>query len=112
MTRLAVRDGKEIKKRTRSVVTSLINGPCSANGSFPLGRPGVEDQFTTHLHLRDGKIIYSKWATTTSSTVRCAMLIREGNLAPVGEGGFAQTGPHQSGLHLIVASPTLFTLLR
>ena len=88
MTRLAVRDGKEIKKRTKELMTSLINGALQRKQLiFPSDDLEVEDQFTTHTYtLRDGKIIYSKGNDHIIDAVRCAMLIREeGNLDPVGE---------------------------
>ncbi len=88
MTRLAVRDGKEIKKRTKELMTSLINGALQRKQViFPSDDLEVEDQFTTHTYtLRDGKIIYSKGNDHIIDAVRCAMLIREeGNLDPVGE---------------------------
>ena len=88
MTRLAVRDGKEIKKRTKELMTSLINGALQRKQViFPSDDLELEDQFTTHTYtLRDGKIIYSKGNDHIIDAVRCAMLIREeGNLDPVGE---------------------------
>lgn len=88
MTRLAVRDGKEIKKRTKELMTSLINGALQRKQLiFPSDDLEVEDQFTTHTYtLRDGKIIYSKGNDHIIDAVRCAMLIQEeGNLDPVGE---------------------------
>lgn len=88
MTRLAVRDGNEIKKRTKELMTSLINGALQRKQLiFPSDDLEVEDQFTTHTYtLRDGKIIYSKGNDNIIDAVRCAMLIREeGNLGPVGE---------------------------
>ena len=88
MTRLAVRDGKEVKKRTKELMTSLINGALQRKQLiFPSDDLEVEDQFTTHTYtLRDGKIIYSKGNDHIIDAVRCAMLIREeGNLDPVGE---------------------------
>ena len=62
MTRLTVRDGKEIKKRTKELMTSLINGALQRKQIiFPSDDLDIEDQFTTQTYtLRDGKIIYSK----------------------------------------------------
>ena len=88
MTRLAVRDGKEVKKRTKELMTSLINGAMQRKQFiFPAEDLEVEDQFTTHTYtLRDGKIIYSKGNDHIVDAVRCAMLVREeGNLDPIGE---------------------------
>lgn len=83
MTRLAVRDGKEIKKRTKELMTSLINSALQRKQLiFPVEDPEIEDQFTTHTYtLRDGRIIYSKGNDHIIDAVRCAMLMREeGNI--------------------------------
>ena len=88
MTRLAVRDGKEVKKRTKELMTSLINGAMQRKQIIlPSEDLEVEDQFTTHTYtLRDGKVIYSKGNDHIIDAVRCAMLVREeGNLDPIGE---------------------------
>ena len=88
MTRLTVRDGKEIKKRTKELMTSLINGAIQRKQIiFPSDDLEIEDQFTTQTYtLRDGKIIYSKGNDHIIDAVRCAMLIREqGNLDLAGE---------------------------
>lgn len=79
MTRLAVRDGKEIKKRTKELMTSLINSALQRKQLvFPIDDPEVEDQFTTHTYtLRDGRVIYSKGNDHIIDAIRCAMLIRE-----------------------------------
>jgi hypothetical protein len=79
MTRLTLRDGKEIKKRTKELMTSLINGALQRKQLiFPADDLEIEDQFTTHTYtLRDGKIIYSKGNDHVIDAVRCAMLIRE-----------------------------------
>jgi len=62
MTRLAIRDGKEIKKRTKELITSLINGALQRKQLvFPADDLDLEDEFTTQTYtLRNGKIIYSK----------------------------------------------------
>ena len=86
MSQLSLRDGKEIKKRTKELMTSLINGALQRKQIvFPSEDLEVEDQFTTHTYtLRDGKIIYSKGNDHIIDAVRCAMLIREeGNLDPL-----------------------------
>ena len=88
MTRLAVRDGKEVKKRTKELMTSLINGALQRRQLvFPAEDLEVEDQFITHTYtLRDGKIIYSKGNDHIIDAVRCAMLAHEeGNLDQAGE---------------------------
>lgn len=81
-------DGKEVKKRTKELMTSLINGAIQRKQLiFPAEDLEIEDQFTTHTYtLRDGKIIYSKGNDHVIDAVRCAMLMREeGNLDPIGE---------------------------
>ncbi len=88
MTRLAVRDGKEVKKRTKELMTSLINGALQRKQLiFPADDLELEDQFITHTYtLRDGKIIYSKGNDHIIDAVRCALLVREEeNLDPAGE---------------------------
>jgi hypothetical protein len=88
MTRLAVRDGKEVKKRTKELMTSLINGAVQRKQLiFPAEDLEIEDQFTTHTYtLRDGKIIYSKGNDHVIDAVRCTMIVREeGNLDPISE---------------------------
>ena len=79
MTRLAIRDGKEIKKRTKELMTSLVSGALQRRQLvFPADDLEIEDEFTTHTYtLRDGKIIYSKGNDHIIDAVRCAMLIRE-----------------------------------
>ena len=88
MTRLAVRDGQELKKRTKELMTSLINGAMQRRKIvFPAEDLEIEDQFTTHTYtLRDGKIIYSKGNDHIIDAVRCALLAHEeGNLDGGGE---------------------------
>ena len=83
MTTLAVRDGREVKKRTKELMTSLINGGLQRKQLiFPADDMEIEDQFTTHTYtLRDGKVIYSKGNDHIIDAVRCAVLAREqGNL--------------------------------
>jgi hypothetical protein len=88
MTTLAVRDGKEIRKRTKEFMTSLINGALQRRQIvFPAEDLELEDQFTTHTYtLRDGRVIYSKGNDHIIDAVRCALLAREqANLDQVGE---------------------------
>ena len=88
MTRLAVRDGKEVKKRTKELMTSLISGAMQRKQIIlPSEDLEIEDQFTTHTYtLRDGKVIYSKGNDHIVDAMRCAILVREeGNLDPIGE---------------------------
>lgn len=57
MTTLAVREGHEVRKRTKEFMTSLTAGALQRRHLvFP-----IEDQFTTHTYtLHDGRIVYSK----------------------------------------------------
>lgn len=86
MTRLAIRDGKEIKKRTKELMTSLIGGALQRKQLvFPIDDLDIEDQFTTQTYtLRDGRVIYSKGNDHIIDAIRCAMLSRE-------EGSIAET---------------------
>jgi len=85
MTCLTNRDDKEIKKRTKELMTSLINGMLQRKQIiFPSDDLDIEDEFTTHTYtLRDGKVIYSKGNDHIIDAVRCAALVRE--LANQGE---------------------------
>ena len=88
MTTLAVRDGKEVRKRTKEFMTSLINGALQRRRIvFPAEDLELEDQFTTHTYtLRDGRVIYSKGNDHIIDAVRCALLAREqANLDQIGE---------------------------
>jgi hypothetical protein len=88
MTTLAVRDGREVKKRTKELMTSLINGALQRRQIvFPVDDLEIEDQFTTHTYtLHDGRVVYSKGNDHIIDAVRCAMLVREqGRLDQVGE---------------------------
>jgi len=88
MTTLAVRDGKEVRKRTKEFMTSLINGTLQRRQIiFPADDLEIEDQFTTHTYtLHDGRVVYSKGNDHIIDAVRCALLAREqANLDQVGE---------------------------
>jgi hypothetical protein len=88
MTTLAVRDGHEVRKRTKEFMTSLIAGALQRRQLvFPIEDLEIEDQFTTHTYtLHDGRIVYSKGNDHVIDAVRCAMLAREqSTLNQVGE---------------------------
>lgn len=88
MTTLAIRDGREIRKRTKELMTSLINGALQRRQMIlPAEDSEVEDQFTTHTYtLSNGNIIYSKGNDHIVDAVRCAMLSHEqGTLDSVSE---------------------------
>jgi hypothetical protein len=79
MTTLAVRDGREIRKRTKELMTSLVNGALQRRQIvLPAEDSEIEDQFTTHTYtLSNGNIIYSKGNDHIIDAVRCAMLAHE-----------------------------------
>ena len=79
MTTLAVRDGREVKKRTKELMTSLISGAFQRRELIlPADDQEIEDQFTTHTYtLNNGNIIYSKGNDHIIDAVRCALLVRE-----------------------------------
>lgn len=79
MTTLAVRDGRDVKKRTKELMTSLINGALQRRTlAFPQDDGEIEDQFTTQTYtLSNGNIIYSKGNDHIIDAVRCAILARE-----------------------------------
>lgn len=79
MTTLAVREGQEVKKRTKELMTSLINGALQRRQMIlPSDDLEIEDQFTTHTYtLSNGNVIYSKGNDHIIDAVRCAVLVRE-----------------------------------
>ena len=81
MTTLAVRDGREVKKRTKELMTSLINGALQRRQLvLPAEDAEIEDQFTTHTYtLQNGNVVYSKGNDHIVDAVRCAMLAHEQN---------------------------------
>ena len=79
MTTLDVRDDRQVKKRTKEFMTTLINGALIRRQlTLPADDSEVEDQFTTHTYtLSNGNIIYSKGNDHIVDAVRCAMLAHE-----------------------------------
>jgi len=79
MTALAVRDGREVRKRTKELMTTLINGALQKRQMIlPADDSEIEDQFTTHTYtLSNGNIIYSKGNDHIVDAVRCAILAHE-----------------------------------
>lgn len=79
VTTLAVRDGREVRKRTKELMTTLINGALQRRQIIlPADDSEIEDQFTTHTYtLSNGNIIYSKGNDHIIDAVRCAMLAHE-----------------------------------
>ena len=88
MTLLAVRDGKEMRERTKEFMTSLINGALQRRQVvFPAEDLDLEGQFTTHTYtLHYGRVVHSKGNDHIIDAVRCALLAREqANLDQIGE---------------------------
>lgn len=79
MTTLDIPNGQPIRKRTKELMTSLINGAFNRRQLIlPDDDSGIEDEFTTHTYtLRDDKVIYSKGNDHIIDAIRCAMLARE-----------------------------------
>ncbi|MHB9036178.1 MAG: hypothetical protein ACYC64_05895 [Armatimonadota bacterium] len=79
MTTLDTRDGKEVKKRTKELMTTLISGALQRKQIvFPETDSEIEDQFTTHTYmLSNGNVIYGKGNDHIVDAVRCAMLAHE-----------------------------------
>jgi len=79
MTTLDVRDDRQVKKRTKEFMTTLINGALIRRQlTLPADDSEVEDQFTTHTYtLSNGNIVYSKGNDHIVDAVRCAMLAHE-----------------------------------
>lgn len=79
LTTLAIKDGRDIRKRTKELMTSLITGMLQRRQIyFPTDDRELQDEFNTHTYtLRDGKIVYSKGNDHIIDAVRCALLARE-----------------------------------
>lgn len=88
MTTLDIREGRQIRKRTKELMTTLINGALQRRQLvLPADDSEIEDQLTTHTYtLTSGNIIYSKGNDHIVDAVRCAMLAHEqGTLDAVSE---------------------------
>ncbi|MHB9038662.1 MAG: terminase large subunit domain-containing protein [Armatimonadota bacterium] len=79
MTTLDTRDGKEVRKRTKELMTTLISGALQRKQIvFPETDSEIEDQFTTHTYmLSNSNVIYGKGNDHIVDAVRCAMLAHE-----------------------------------
>lgn len=79
MTELDERDGQTIRKRTKELMTSLINGMMRRGQfSFPIDDTEIEDQITTQTYtLSNGNVIYSKGNDHFNDALRCLALIHE-----------------------------------
>jgi hypothetical protein len=79
VTVLPTPDGGEVRKRTKELMTSIINGMLQRKEiRFPQGDLELQDQFTTHTYtMSNNAVIYSKGNDHIIDAVRCAMLVRE-----------------------------------
>jgi len=79
VTALPTPDGGEVKKRTKELMTSLINGMLQrAELRFPADDLELQDQFATHTYtMTNNAVIYSKGHDHIIDAVRCAILVRE-----------------------------------
>ncbi len=79
ITRLFAPDGREMKKRTKELMTSLINRAFQRKELIlPIQDQDIEEEFTTHTYtLRNGMVIYSKGLDHIIDSIRCVMLVRE-----------------------------------
>ncbi len=87
VTVLPTPDGGEVRKRTKELMTSLINGMLQRREiQFPHADLELQDQFTTHTYtMTNNAIVYSKGNDHIIDAVRCAVLVREmGRLGPSG----------------------------
>jgi hypothetical protein len=98
MTTLAIRDGREVKKRTKELMTSLINGALQRRQWCARRRRRVEDQFTTHT---------ARCKTGTSSTPKATTISSTPSDAPCSPTKkTASTAPEKKPSALCPSSPT------
>jgi hypothetical protein len=87
VTAMPTPDGGEIRKRTKELMTSLINGLLQRREiRFPQNDLELQEQFSTHTYtMTDSAVIYSKGHDHIIDAVRCAVLVRElSRIAPEG----------------------------
>ncbi|MHB9131158.1 MAG: terminase large subunit domain-containing protein [Armatimonadota bacterium] len=79
VTTLVQREGIEVRKRTKELMTNLINGLLLRRQlRFPLEDQELADQFCTHTYtLSNSYVVYSKGNDHIIDAVRCAVLARE-----------------------------------
>lgn len=79
VTTFPLPDGTEARKRTKELMTSLINGALQRREiAFPIDDREIEDQFLTQTYsLNNGIIVYSKGNDHIIDATRCAVLARE-----------------------------------
>ncbi|MHB9129975.1 MAG: phage terminase large subunit family protein [Armatimonadota bacterium] len=87
VTVLPTPDGGEVRKRTKELMTSLINGMLQRREiRFPHGDLELQDQFTTHTYtMTNNAVVYSKGHDHIIDAVRCAVLVRELGRLNLGE---------------------------
>ena len=95
VTAFALPDGTEARKRTKELMTSLINGALQRRElAFPAVDREIEDQFLTQTYsLGNGRVVYSKGNDHVIDAVRCMMLAREKLLEEGAFGGRAAVRP-------------------
>jgi hypothetical protein len=87
VTVLPTSTGSEMRKRTKELMTSMINGLLQRREiRFPRNDLELQEQFTTHTYtLTNNAVVYSKGHDHIIDAVRCAVLVRElGRLDPGG----------------------------
>jgi len=72
-------DGTQVKKRTKELMTSLINRALQRREiAFPSSDPEIADQFLTQTYsLNNGAVTYSKGNDHIIDAVRCMVLARD-----------------------------------
>ncbi|MHB9023456.1 MAG: phage terminase large subunit family protein [Armatimonadota bacterium] len=87
VTALPTPDGGEVRKRTKELMTSIINGMLQRREiRFPHGDLELQDQFTTHTYtMTNNAVVYSKGHDHIIDAVRCAVLVRELGRLNLGE---------------------------
>ena len=87
VTSLPTPDGGEVRKRTKELMTSLINGLLQRREiRFPHSDLELQDQFTTHTYtMTNNAVVYSKGHDHIIDAVRCAVLVRELGRLHLGE---------------------------
>ena len=79
VTQIPLPDGSDARKRTKELMTSLINGALQRRELvFPAEDREIADQFLTQTYtLSNGIVVYSKGNDHVIDAVRCMMLARE-----------------------------------
>lgn len=87
VTVLPTPDGGEVRKRTKELMTSIINGMLQRREMrFPQNDLELQDQFTTHTYtMTNNAVVYSKGHDHIIDAVRCAVLVRELGRLNLGE---------------------------